>query len=1204
MNLAAILCLGILVGFAGQSVGMELVESAGAELVKEITCTGKVVDSEGQGLAGAQVKLYQFKYYVGANSYDTESVEEKTTGADGTFSFSISVDASEYRYRTGTIVAQKEGLAIGWADWRMREDQDVDKIELGQAKELAGMVVDEKGEPVAQAKVSIYQIMIRQGDNRRYLGYKAASGLLTVDTDAAGKFLFTNLPVGVTVEFLVTKAGRAAVCTYEPVSYRREKMQFAPGQADIKIVMPIEAKIEGMVVEKGTGKAVSNVVLMVLCGEDQQVYGQKPLSSKEDGTFGFDSLNAGKHILHLVPPLTQREGPADWVGGPVEVTVEVGETKSGVKFEVSKGGLLEVLFTESVNKKLLEETIVSVQDKAGGPWFYERSDKDGVAEIRLLPGEYQISRVYKEGYFRDRQEEAVTIEENKTVRLDVQMSPMPTVTGVLRDEAGKPVEGASVEICPSGRGTGSSDAQGKFEVKWDPSSLDRKETTHCLVVRHQERNLAKIEVIEKDIKTVDVKLIPAVVFTGKVVDTEGKGISGVKITVTLQMSPWDLSITDSRQGTVVTDAKGKFEIKAIPPGHEYKLNARIEGYGQDELKVLADDAVNNRLDVGQLTLARANLLITGMAVEKGTGKPAEGARLWVTRVPKKPNSGQVSTAVSKKDGTFTIGDLEAGKYILKLDPPRKGPANWLAEPMEVTAEAGKTKNGVKYEVSKGGLLEVLVTESVNKKPIEKADVNVRDQARDQWFSGRSDKDGVAKIRLLPGEYQMSGIYKEGYARNEQKEAITIEENKTFRLEIQLPRIPIITGVVSDEAGKPVEEVAVKICPIGRGTESSDAQGKFEAKWDPASWSNSEIPLVLLVAQCVERNLVAAVEIEENTRTVDVKLVPAVVFTGKVVDPKGKGIPDIRISVKLWASGWGSTINGRGQPVTDGEGKFELRAIPPGYKYSISARAEGYGKNTMNDILANDAVDNRLDVGQLILAVADQSVSGRVVDDEGNPVENVNVDCYGDNQPGRPSVKTDKDGKFMIEKLCPGEIRVSANLSVDQKRLYRSVRTEGGVTDLEIVVAEKGSGSRRFVPKQPPSLVGKALPDLKAVNVALNPNDIKDKLLLVCFWDMQQRPSRHCVKNLAEMAEALAAKGVTTISVQASKVDEKDLKYWIEKLNIGFPVGVIEGDEEKTKFAWGVRALPWLILTDRNHVVGSNGFSLIELDEKLKTINGD
>ena len=35
------------------------------------------------------------------------------------------------------------------------------------------------------------------------------------------------------------------------------------------------------------------------------------------------------------------------------------------------------------------------------------------------------------------------------------------------------------------------------------------------------------------------------------------------------------------------------------------------------------------------------------------------------------------------------------------------------------------------------------------------------------------------------------------------------------------------------------------------------------------------------------------------------------------------------------------------------------------------------------------------------------------------------------------------------------------------------------------------------------------------------------------------------------------------------------------------------------FSWGVRAQPWLILTDKEHVVRAEGFSVDELDDKIE-----
>jgi len=86
--------------------------------------------------------------------------------------------------------------------------------------------------------------------------------------------------------------------------------------------------------------------------------------------------------------------------------------------------------------------------------------------------------------------------------------------------------------------------------------------------------------------------------------------------------------------------------------------------------------------------------------------------------------------------------------------------------------------------------------------------------------------------------------------------------------------------------------------------------------------------------------------------------------------------------------------------------------------------------------------------------------------------------------------------------------------------------------------------------------------------------------------------------LSAKAKELKTKGVLVVAVHASKVDDNKLRLWAQKYDINFPVGMIKADAPKTRIAWGVRSLPWLILTDTQHVVIAEGFTLAELDEKI------
>jgi hypothetical protein len=136
-------------------------------------------------------------------------------------------------------------------------------------------------------------------------------------------------------------------------------------------------------------------------------------------------------------------------------------------------------------------------------------------------------------------------------------------------------------------------------------------------------------------------------------------------------------------------------------------------------------------------------------------------------------------------------------------------------------------------------------------------------------------------------------------------------------------------------------------------------------------------------------------------------------------------------------------------------------------------------------------------------------------------------------------------------------------------------------------------------RQAGSLVGELLTQVNEITKILNLDEAKDKKVLVCLFDMNQRPSRHMVRELAKRWEKLKEKGVAVLCVQASKVEKDKLDEWVKENKIPFKVGMIEGDEEKVRFDWGVKSLPWLILADEKNIVRAEGFGIEELDEKIK-----
>jgi len=136
--------------------------------------------------------------------------------------------------------------------------------------------------------------------------------------------------------------------------------------------------------------------------------------------------------------------------------------------------------------------------------------------------------------------------------------------------------------------------------------------------------------------------------------------------------------------------------------------------------------------------------------------------------------------------------------------------------------------------------------------------------------------------------------------------------------------------------------------------------------------------------------------------------------------------------------------------------------------------------------------------------------------------------------------------------------------------------------------------------KPVSLIEKSLPDLEKYLLKIDPEFIRNKMLLICFWDMENAQSINCIKTLNKRANTLLDNDLYMIFIHAGPkpVLENKLYPWIDKNEIIPPVGASRYGMAEIGYNWGVKSIPWLILTDKKHVVTDEGFSLNELNEKI------
>ncbi len=131
-------------------------------------------------------------------------------------------------------------------------------------------------------------------------------------------------------------------------------------------------------------------------------------------------------------------------------------------------------------------------------------------------------------------------------------------------------------------------------------------------------------------------------------------------------------------------------------------------------------------------------------------------------------------------------------------------------------------------------------------------------------------------------------------------------------------------------------------------------------------------------------------------------------------------------------------------LTDAAGKFSVTGLPPG-SYSVQAERTGftaardrsgaYGPTT--SLQAGDKTD-----GIKLKLIPDGSISGRVVDPDGEPLESIQITAESSNGNMNFGAVTDDKGEFRLGSLAPGKYRIRA--SKMEMMIPPEIRTDGSV----------------------------------------------------------------------------------------------------------------------------------------------------------------
>ncbi|HNS19126.1 MAG TPA: hypothetical protein PKH24_01430 [Sedimentisphaerales bacterium] len=772
-----------------------------------------------------------------------------------------------------------------------------------------------------------------------------------------------------------------------------------------------------------------------------------------------------------------------------------------------------------------------------------------------------------------------------------------TVSGRVVDYLARPVQGAEVALYEEVHDSSTdrklvylrdrivrTDAEGRFTFQSSVHPL-----YYVFAVVRKEGLALGWDVLTQSADNVIVLEQPCVL-AGVVVDLSGRPVSGAKVlavpkTSYLRRLEQRPILGPAAWLTTETDAQGRFRFDSFSADVSSDFWVEAPGrsviytYTPQRLTVSGFEA--GRTDVRLVVPEEA--AVRGLVVDAGTDEPIADAHIvlhadMIDHDPVNPYL-PVST-VTDKDGRFVFQGIPHGWHYIDASAPYE---TGLADRrVRFEIPAGPDTQEIPVALRRGGVVEIEAREERTGEPIPDLSSYfwevVQDERSGFYKDARTGADGVVRLCAPVGLSKFSGTI-DGYSPWQYEGQVYVTAGQTAKSRITLRRYLRVCGVVVDEQGRSVSGATVN-------DGVTDDAGRFEVPF-PSEVS----PFGKNWIVCSTRdNLAAIVNVQHDDVAVRVTLKPALAVSGRITDPNGIGIPAARVALDLRASRELSPYGP--EVIADSQGGFELAAVvPPGgdVEYRISVSACGYGTRLYQKISIVGEPGTHVQIDPIVLSPADQSVTGMVVDADGNPVAGKPMAVHGVNQPSRYPV-TDSEGRFLVRRVCRGPLRIRAGFSSVREECGM-LQAEGGDRDVKVVMGQDSVHLRCV------SLVGKPLP-IEALGDGGLPNDAAGRRVLLCFFDWQQRPSRNMIAELTQRVDQFSRQDVVLVAIQAAQTDQAELDQWIADKHIAFPVRTIAADERTIRLTWGVQSLPWLILADRAHIVRAEGPQLAAIERQI------
>jgi RNA polymerase sigma factor (sigma-70 family) len=660
----------------------------------------------------------------------------------------------------------------------------------------------------------------------------------------------------------------------------------------------------------------------------EQVVHTEPVSvqsvtEKADSTSAEKAQVASKPVeppqanppANLSPNSTEKE--------PASLSQDATTAKSGT-------GISGIVLDKSTSKPIKDAEIFYGKDRSSSVF----SDPNGHFELLGMKSNPRQQFYVIAKHYATRTIVLEIIKDKIYQNFKVELIPGSTVTGVVSDPNGNPIEGVTVKTFHFTNHPVLTDKDGQFEIDGlDPAfgqcQLEAVHPNYPAVNTEFSPASAGQAVV------VDFILKPGITVYGKITNTQGQPLSNVSVGNTTSRSMWNCIQTK-------TDQEGQYTLKNIPEGN-FVIWAVSKQYAPYVEHTVLDSSQSTKLINIQLA---DPCPIHGKIVD-AQGNPVPKINISLREYKGVSNLGR-DRVTSDSEGKFTI-----------LNGPREG--QMILEAFGETIpntmpqlEAGQEQEYI-ITVERSGRIYGKVLDDRTGEPVRKFNVKLGRTSKGNagyGYSATWDRQGHTfessqgffdtGIETIPVGGQYAVIITAENFNPLTIDPVIVQPTSTDpnRTEFRLKTATVITGRVVDCNSMPIAKAAIR-----RLTEENN-MADLEEHWDPSDTattdSKGEFTLsgvssgnngLYITASTFAPYIGVLTNLPRNSQgTVEIKLNPGASIFGRIMDPNDQGKSGSQVSVflnmeqlqQISGSSWYSM-----RTAADADGYYEITDLPAG-----------------------------------------------------------------------------------------------------------------------------------------------------------------------------------------------------------------------------------------------------------------------------------